>query len=163
MGIVIADEFDLAFKKEGVQLYTGQAKVPEAAVPLAYYSERLVQWLPIGFQRMLWIQTWRIYPPGRLPFMNTVRHGCGELRDIWDAPGHIFETTAYKDYETRTPRDVEEEAIMTGMVLLSMCFDWEVYLLAQGSNDYIYISDGYVRFSSVDQGKLKNAPGLIGT
>src|SRR6266481_9062935 len=83
-------------------------------------SAELVDWLPNGCERMLWPTNWSTYQPNPTILFETIRRGCNESRHIIDAPGHLFQSSAYdrKDYETRTKQDHEENNLLWGFLLL---------------------------------------------
>jgi hypothetical protein len=134
--------------------------LPKEPLRIGLFSDQLMDWLPNGCGRMLWLSTWRTYPPNQPILFKTVRRGCGESRHIIDAPGHLFELSAYNGYENRTPRDVQENAILAGFVLLMICFDWEGYIVTQNHDDYILLGDAYIEFFSTSGEKVKEASSL---
>jgi hypothetical protein len=161
-GVTIIGNHDLSFDNDVKgDRRTALGEVPKDPVRLAYFAAALISWLPRGRERMLWLKNWHTYPSDHMTFFEIVRAGCGEARHIKQAPGHIFESTAYDDYERRTRRDEEEEAIMSGLVVLIMCFDWETYLLAQNCDDYVYVGDNHVLFSSKNQRRIDEASELM--
>jgi hypothetical protein len=107
---------------------------------------------------MLWLSNWETYPSNQIIFFETVRRGCKEDRHIIDAPGHLFESSAYdiNDYESRTPDDEQENAVMSGLLLLMICFTWDGYLITP-NQDCIILDDNCLTFCSWDDSKIEEA------
>lgn len=161
-GISIKNGHDLDFgteaKLHGRHIAT--YKMPANPEELARYIQAIVGWLPNGGQRLLWLKSWHTYPVSEMKFVETIRRGSGEVRPIIETPAHLFESTEYKDYESRTPLDENEEAIMSGLALVLVCFDWNAYLLAQNHSDYIYLADGCAYFSSTNSQRIEDMRNL---
>src|SRR5258708_5175519 len=70
---------------------------------LTFFSLRIVDWLANGCHRMLWLRNWETYPANQTIFFERVRLGCNESRHIIEAPGHLFESSAYdtQDYDSK--------------------------------------------------------------
>ena len=112
---------------------------------------------------MLWLKKWETYPSNEIIFVETVRIGCGESRHIVDAPGHIFEIGEFdgRNYESGMLQDNPKNAVLSGFILLIMCFDWDVYILSKSSLDYIYLGDQRILFSSINKDKIQEAETLL--
>ena len=121
----------------------------------------LVDWLPNGCERMLWLKNWETYPPGRMILFEAVRRGCQENRRLIDAPGHLFQSCPYDrdDYDSRTAHDHEENAIMWGLFLLMIVLNWDGYLVAP-NGDCIELYDNAIVTSSTDDAKIRDANAL---
>jgi hypothetical protein len=126
---------------------------------LIFFSDQLVEWLPIGRDRMLWLNNWETYPPSQTIFFEKVRRGCNENRHIIEAPGHLFEQSTHgkADYERRTVHEHEETATMAGLLLLLVCFNWDGYLLGERGEHYIMIRDNGIVICSSRDSKIKEA------
>jgi hypothetical protein len=129
---------------------------------LIYFSDELVDWLPGGCKRMLWLSNWETYPVNQTIFFEKVRRGSNEERHIIEAPGHLFESSTHdrRDYESRTANEHEENAIMAGLVLLVVCFNWDGYLVVQDQDDYVMIRDNGIMFCSPNDSKIEEACAL---
>ena len=130
--------------------------MPNGHLELAYFSNALLRWFPNSRERGLWLKNWNTYPIEPYKFFEQVRRGLGENRNIIEAPFHVIAPTPYTDYEARTPHQADEEASVSGLMLLAMCFDWEFYLLARDCSDYVFVSDNTVLYSTSDPIKIEN-------
>lgn len=128
------------------------------ASKLVYLSTQLVDWLPNDCERMLWLRNWHTYPPDQVILFETVRRGCEETRSIIDAPGHLFQSSAYdrQDYESRTNYDHKENATMWGLLLLMILLNWDGYLFA-ANRDYVELFDNALAISGTDDTTIKAA------
>ena len=147
MGVRIDENRNLWFSKEQEKI---MSTMPKRALTLNFFSARLTDWLPVDFSRMLWLSSWETYPPDQFILFGKTRLGCGESRTPIEAPGHLFESSTE-----------EEKAIMTGLIFLIMAFNWEGYIVAKNHNDYIYLGDEHIVFSSADGNKMAEASKLI--
>jgi len=139
-----------------------EAEFPRTPLQTTYFVERAVDWLPRGYERLLWLSDWETYPPHPLGFFELVRLGCGERRHIIDSPGGIFNPD-------RGPKDQESSSepdtfALAGFVLLVMDFDWAGYLVSQdaASASFIRFDDEVVSFSTLDPAALEDARQLCG-
>jgi hypothetical protein len=122
---------------------------PKGARALSWLSARLTEWLPSDSTRMIWLSNWETFPNQLIPFMR-LRLGCGESRPPIEAPGHLFELSTE-----------EENAVLAGYLFFVMAFNWEAYIVAQKSKDYIYLGDEHFVFSSADSGKMGQVSNLM--
>lgn len=129
---------------------------------LIYFLDQLVDWLPNGRERMLWLRSWETYPVNQTIFFERVRRGCNENRHIIEAPGHLFESSTHdrKDYDNRTAHEHEENAIIAGLLMLVVCFNWDAYLVAQGREDYVRIQDNGIMLCSPNDSKIEEASAM---
>lgn len=118
----------------------------------------LVDWLPNGCERMLWLTNWATYQPDPTILFETIRRGRNEDRHIIDAPGHLFESSAYDrgDYDTRTKQDHEENALVWGFLLLIIACQLGGYLVTP-NGDCIEVDDTSIALSSADDVKIAEA------
>jgi hypothetical protein len=128
--------------------------VPKEALRQNYFSARLVQWLPNGSPRLLFLTDWHTYPPAPLTTFETLRLGCGESRHIIDAPGHLFE--AFEGSNDDFYKD-KPSALLTGIVSLALGYDWYGYLTSQTPTEYVVLGDGFVSFSTASDEKFDEA------
>jgi len=150
-GVSISEHGYFIFpKRQGSAPYVIKTDLPIGASKLMWFFSALVDWLPNGCNRMLWLSKWLTYPPDQVVVFEKLRRGCGELRHIVEAPGHLFVSSTYENYEGKSDCDVEEDGILAAMLLLMVSFDWEGYLVADNSDDRILIGDEYLEFCSVD-------------
>jgi len=105
---------------------------------------------------MLWLSNWENHRS--IIFFETVRHAYKEYRHIIEAPGHLFESSAWDrmDYESRTPDDEREDAILSGLFLLAICFNWNADLITP-NRDYITLYDNSIMFGSLDDSRIEEA------
>jgi hypothetical protein len=134
--------------------------VPNEALRLHYFSARLVQWLPNGSPRILFLTDWHTYPPAPLTTFETLRLGCGEARHIIDAPGHLFE--AFEGGNDDFYKD-KPSALLTGIVSLALGYDWYGYLASQTPMEYIVLGDGFISFSTASDEKFDEAKEIAKT
>ncbi len=129
---------------------------------LAFFSVQVVDWLANGCQRMLWLSNWETYTSNQAIFFERVRLGCNENRHLIEAPGHLFESSSYDrgDYDSRTAIDHQENAILSGLFLLMVSFNWDGYLVAQNQCDYVMLRDRGVMFFSPHDSKIDEAIAL---
>jgi hypothetical protein len=159
IGIAIAEDLTIDFgDRTKRNKHSVQRRFRKGDVNLWRLSEATIGWLPKSSERMLWFSGWDTYPVGQVNFIEKVRLGCGESRNLFQTPGHLFEPTSYSDYDDRSPKEVDEEAIMAGLVLLVLSLDWDAALFSKESSDYVFISDGYTLFSSEDAERAALAP-----
>ena len=132
------------------------------ATRLIYFSDQLVDWLPNGRERMLWLRSWETYPVNQTIFFERVRRGSNENRHIIEAPGHLFESSTHdrEDYDNRTAYEHEENAIIAGLLILVVCFNWDAYLVAQGREDYVRIQDNGIMLCSPNDSKIEEASAI---
>jgi hypothetical protein len=126
------------------------------------FCTELVDWLPNGCERILWLRNWETYPPDQTFLFEAVRRGCKEGRRLIEAPGHLFESSKYdrRDYDTRTGRDHEENALMWGLLLLMIVLNWDGYLVAP-TGECIELDDNSLAISSENEAKLAEAHALV--
>lgn len=120
--------------------------------------ETITSWLPDGAQQLLWLSRWDTYPPGEVVFVETMRRACGEQRSLYDAPGHLFEPTRYANYDDRSPTEIAEAALMTGLLMFAASLGWDAAVFSKQCDDYISVSDGKVFFWSMSAGRLSVVP-----
>lgn len=123
--------------------------MPQKAFALNFFSARLTDWFTPNSSRMIWLSNWETYPSDQFILFQKFRLGCGETRTPIEAPGHLFENSTE-----------EENAIFTAFVFFVMAFNWQAYIVAKNHNDYIYLGDEYIVFSSTDEEKLKQVSEL---
>jgi len=125
---------------------------------LAELAAAIVNWLPAGDERMLWLKYWETRPKPEWEFFEAIR---GTNTHLIDAPGQVFGPdnlmNATEDEDCSGP----ETSKLSGLTLLVMCYEWDAYLVADGKTDYVYISDGFVLFSSTDEARLRQATELL--
>jgi hypothetical protein len=136
---------------------------PGEPVRLPEFCRRLINWLPNGGERLLWLKYWHTYPLDHVLAFENVRRSVGETRHIIEAPAHVFHFSTSQDYEQRTPTDIESDAMMMNLVLLVMCFDWSAYILARGSNSFVFVDDERVILSAGSQRMEREAKELAAT
>lgn len=121
-------------------------------------SESVTAWLPDSAHQLLWLSRWDTYPPGEIVLVETIRRACGELRGLYEAPGHLFEPTHYSNYDERAPTEVVEAAFMTSLFMFAVSVGWDVAIFSQQCDDYISVSDGMIYFWSMSDAKLSRIP-----
>lgn len=119
---------------------------------------QLVDWLPNGCERMLWLTNWATYQPDPTILFESLRRACDENRHIIDAPGHLFESSPYdrQDYDTRTKRDHAENTLIWAFLLLIIACQLGGYLVAP-NGDCIELDDTSLSISSTDDTKIREA------
>jgi hypothetical protein len=124
--------------------------MPKRALALSSFSTRLTDWFPADCGRLLWLSSWETYPPDQFIIFGKIRLGCGESRTPIEAPGHLFESSTE-----------EGNAVMAGLIFLITAFNWEAYIVAANHNDYIFLGDEHIVFSSANKTKMEEASKLI--
>src|SRR5438552_4122838 len=146
-GIAMTPDRDLHPADQGDGRFSIQLSFPKDASMLFEFARCVINWLPSGGQRILWLKYWHTYPPDPVIAFENVRRGFGEKRPIIEAPAHVFEFPPSKNYESREYPDIAEEAVMSSLALLIMCFDWSAYIVTKNSSSCIYIDDERVVLS----------------
>jgi hypothetical protein len=131
------------------------AQLPEKSQKLTYFLERVVDWLPRGGERFLWLSDWTTYPPHPLAFFETVRFGCGESRHIIEAPGCLFESDSGSANQEFS--DVPDTSTLIGFSLLAVNFNWQAYLVTRHEMSHVYLGDEFISFFTTDDRKLDEA------
>ena len=52
---------------------------------------------------------------------------------------------------------------MAGLIFLVMSFNWEGYLMSENDDEFLYIGDQHLVFSSADACRMKEAADLVST
>ncbi|MGH6779299.1 MAG: hypothetical protein ACRECL_15035 [Bradyrhizobium sp.] len=153
-GVKLIKDDNLKFCGQADRRFRLLAYVPKDAEKLYLFASWLARWLPKGHDRVLWLKHWMTYPPDHTILFERLRRGCGESRPLGESPGHLFGPPSLSSFEERTLFEIEEDVVLAAMILFVIHFDWDVYILADNCDDYVYLSDGYVSFSSPDQSKI---------
>ncbi len=146
-GVRLDEHRNLQFSREHERI---MVTMPRSASPLVYLSSQLARWVSADVGRFLWLSHWQTYPPDQLVQFETMRLGCGETRRIIDSPGHLFEHSGE-----------ESNAILAGLIFLIMAFNWEAYITAHGRDEFFYLGDEHIVFSSRDPLKVKTVAELM--
>lgn len=147
LGVRVDENRNLRFGSERERIMTTMTKEVSA---LAHLSTRLAHWVSGHVDRILWLSNWETYPPERLMQFETMRLGCGESRHVIDSPGHLFEQSTE-----------HENAVLAGLMFLTMAFNWEGYLVSQYQDEFLYLGDEHIVFSSADAGKMKEVADFV--
>ena|ERR1039458_6274915 len=126
--------------------------LPREPVRLHDFASRVNEWLPQNVSQLIWISNWETSPPDQFLLFEKLRAGCGEVRQLIESPGHLFEPAA---------PSTSEKAIANGIIFLILAFNWEGYLVAESCNDHIYLGDECLSFFSADDKKLKAATDMV--
>ncbi len=137
--------------------------VPGEAGSAEVFAAQIMEWLPAGDERLFLLTHWLTYPDRRVPLFELIRRGWGEDRSLSDAPGFLFQSAENENVEERQKPTNANEAILCGLVFLSICYTWEGYIISMNSRDFIFLGDGFVQFSSTDSAKIDEAKSLIET
>jgi hypothetical protein len=123
-------------------------RAPVGAVKLAAFAQRVVEWLPSGGTKILWLKDWQSSQPFQIQAIERLRGSFGERRAIVEAPGHVFSSTNYDrfDLDTKTPADIEEDGCMTTLLLLLICFDWDFYIAGNTGRRVVRFQDQEILF-----------------
>ncbi len=130
---------------------------------LSELSRELLDWLPVGRERLLIVSDWSNYPPDHLAIFETIRRGCGVAQLLADAPGHLFISTkdSTTHYEDRPSIDVEEESVAMWLMRLMLEWTWTGYAVVKECRDAVWLCDDFVGFLSADPARLDVANALI--
>lgn len=151
----IPEDFPGVRKAEMRNLMVG---LPSNPRQIAYFSMRIVEWLHTESVRLLWVWKWHQYPLVQKTLFETVRRGRGVEAALSLSPGHLFQPNRDADFEIEYSS--EEHAILSGLLLLMMLFDWQGFVAAEGRQDQIIIGDESILFCSTDPTKLAEAVDL---
>jgi hypothetical protein len=126
-------------------------------------SRELLDWMPVGRERLLIVSDWWNYPPDKSAIFETIRRGCGVSQSLSDAPGHLFISTkdSATHYEDRPSIDVEEEAVAMWLMGMMLEWTWNGYAVVKGCRDAVWLGDDFVGFLSADAARLEAANSLI--
>lgn len=125
------------------------APFPRNGFDLTHISGALANWIEPSEERMLWLKNWETTPPFEMEFFEFAR---GSNVHLIDAPGHLFGNDVEIGNRDGCGRDT---AVIGGLLLLVMCYDWEAYLVGRGRTEYVYVSDGHVWISSSEAENLE--------
>ena len=77
---------------------------------LPEFSRQLLDWLPVGRERLLMVSRWSADPPDHQHVFNAIRAGAGADQPLRAAPGHIFAASKEDgaDYDERPALDVAD-------------------------------------------------------
>lgn len=130
----------------GTQLKVTTSKPDERRV-LAQYAAYLAGWLPCDTTRMLWVSGG--WDKVSLNMFEKMRKGFGESRSLTDAPGHLFEASD------------QENCLLTGFAYLMMACDWCGYIVPECGNEFVFLGDEHVVFSSTEVPKIREVSDLV--
>ncbi len=159
-GVAIAKNRQLLFLSDIKRQYSAFIEnVSLEPHRLDAFSRRVIDWMPNGCHRLLWLSNWETYPANQTFVFEMLRSGTKETRHIIDAPGQLFTSSAYDrtEYESRTAEDERENALMSGFFLLMLCFSWGGYLVAHKHDCHIILDDNRIGFYSSDVRKMEEA------
>src|SRR5260370_8162590 len=125
MGVKIVKHRYISFSQRAVKrrcIFVSNLEIE--ASNLGHLCTQLIDWLPNGCKRMLWLRDWATYRPDPTLLFETIRRGCGENRHIIDAPGHLFEASAYdrRGYGNRAAHDHEANNLWCGVLFCIIAF-----------------------------------------
>ena len=159
MKCITKAEMKTLLREQGVQYSGGEniefptngygklmVSVPEKTKDLRHFTRAIIDWLPAGKECCLYEAYWETEPARDYRFFDKIRSGYGDKRPLIEAPAQLFDI-----------KNDDDHAAMTNMVFLSITFDWNAFCFTQGSNDHVYMSDGFVAFLSNDIKKLDAA------
>jgi hypothetical protein len=147
LGVRVDENRNLHFPVKGERI---MITIPQKVSALTHLSTRLAHWVSGDVDRMFWLSNWETNPPEPLILFETMRLGCGELRHTIDAAGHLFEQSSE-----------HENGILAGLIFLTMAFNWEGYLMPHNSDEFVYLGDEHIVFSSADPGKMKEVTEFV--
>lgn len=131
--------------------------LPKDSIRLSRLAERLIEWLPAEVDRMLWLSYWNTYPLWPLALFERVRRGGGEFRHVIETPGHLFEASQGRNAATD---ESDDNAMLSGLVFLTLCFDWRGYFVAQMAEQYIVLGDAFACFCAANDERLEEAESI---
>lgn len=140
----LIDNRQISFAKSNQHL---MVSMPEKTIPLNYFSVCLVDWFSESAEGVIYLSGWGqsgVSHPTIL--FEKLRSAYRETRPIIEAPAHLFDLS-----------NQQEKAVMAGMIFLVMANDWDAYCFARSKNDYVYMGDEFVLFSTDNSDKIKEA------
>ncbi|MGE5145700.1 MAG: hypothetical protein ACM3N5_03075 [Candidatus Eiseniibacteriota bacterium] len=132
------------------------AHFPSELLQVTRLANALATWLPADRDRLLWLKYWHTYPAFPLQSFEQMI-GTADSRHLIDEPGFLFARDESRPRDDVDPHEtcMPEVALLSGLLLLVMCYDWEAYLVGEGRTDYVYISDEHVMFGSADAARIE--------
>lgn len=156
IGLGLERDREVSFVNAKFQQVT--CTIPCKPLKIAYFASSLVKWLPDGFSRLFLLHEWTTYPLLHSIFFQKLRSADCGTQPIIDAPAHLFMPFVGDDHGFYTK---EETATLSGLLLLSICFGWEGYLVSQTGSSFVILGDGYISFASSDAEKISEARSLV--
>lgn len=135
--------------------------VPASAGSAEAFSAVILEWFPQGGERLYLLTHWQTYPDRMVPLFESLRRGFGGYGSISETPGALFRDSGNAGVEDqRKPPELDRVAL-SGMVFLTLCYTWEGYLFSTTCRDFIFLGDGFIRFSSVASARIDEAKSLM--
>jgi hypothetical protein len=159
-GLAFEDDTAEDFKFQTADQPRFFARFPKQTPNSLYqFVQQLIWWLPTGADRLLWLSRRSRWSFEQEAVVTSLRNGLGEMRPILEAPGLAFESTSWvdTDWDGRTEFDELEDSRLASLMVLLMCFDAEAHVISRAGTDSLYLGDEYVRISSFDAAKLRDA------
>lgn len=149
------------------EIASGQRRVggrpPSVLSQLSDFVDGMVRWYPSPSPRVLWLDSWNWDFPSSYDLFVSARKGLGEIRSLFDVPGHYFNSYPYDERDqTKIPPDqAHETGLLIGFTSLLMINGWDGWLVAPGTSDRIEFWEGNFFFYSADTARLRAAESLM--
>lgn len=136
--------------------------LPKDVGGLRALTDRVVDWLPVETPRIFCLRYWNTYPPTETILFERVRLASGESRSINEAPAHVFCPVHHgpTQYEGRSQDEHTENAILAGLLFLSIASGWEGYAFGELCDDFFFFGDEFIEFSTTSKRAAQDAAKL---
>ena len=131
--------------------------LPTEPTRLAQFCYRLINMIPKTTERMLYVQRWHTYPQDSLTFFESTRTGLGCKDFLVERPAHVIDRMLYLDFDARRSHDIREESALSGLLMLTLCFDFSCFVIGQYSNDALLYEDELILFLSDEKMQIDSA------
>jgi hypothetical protein len=122
----------------------------------SYAAWAAINWLPLDRPLLLFIQQTCGGPELSVVF-DAIRRGCGATTLPIDTPGHLFTNTVGWDYQEFAAEDIKDEAIAMWLAGSAFQWTWEGWVAAEGSEEFVELGDGYLRFWTPNEDRMQEA------
>jgi hypothetical protein len=158
-GATIAEDRVLRLNLPRHELLTLESQVPYVPPTLEKFLNQVVDWLPRGKERFLWLYDWSTYPPHSYRFFEAVWTAFGGRAPVIENPGCLFKPD-HGDVNQEFSEEPETFSLI-GLSLLVVNFDWRACIVAHGGTSRIDFGDECISFCSLESIKLQEARALL--
>ena len=125
--------------------------------------DKIFRWLPPDTGRLFYLHDWGFGALAQpYSFVMAARQGIGETRPLIDARMHHFPTMSWTwDAQEETEEQKRESGLLAGLVISTMCFGWDAWLVAENCREAIEFWEGNILFYSPANAKLDEARSML--
>jgi hypothetical protein len=160
-GATINDDRALLLNSKQHGMRALETHLPSVPPMLANFLERVVDWLPRGKERLLWLSDWTTYPPHSYRFFESVWTAFGGSGPVIETAGCLFKPD-HGDVNQEFSEEPESFTLI-GLSLLVVNFDWRACIVTQDGDgaSRIDFGDECMSFSTSESIKLEEARALL--